>query len=81
MRPHLLAMVFEQLAPFRFRAAALLAQGGVAQHFADRHPGGFQSPDEGNPREDRSVVVALVRMVTVGIGQQANPLIVADGMG
>lgn len=45
---------------------AATAQGGVTLHLAQRHAGGFQPVYECDPGQDRRVIVALTRPVTVG---------------
>lgn len=76
-----LAVLFEQRAALRFRADAALPQGCVAQHFPDRHPSRFKTVEKFYPDQDRCVVVTLARSIPVGMGEQPDPLIVADGVG
>src|SRR3954462_3956198 len=48
---HLVPVLLEQRASHREGAVALAAKFGVALHVADRHAGGAQALQEGQPRE------------------------------
>src|SRR3954464_8368920 len=77
---HLRPMMIEQPSAFRSRRGALSPQIGVTHHLADRHSGRFQATDEGNPREDRNVVIPPSRSVSICEGYQPNTLVVAQRM-
>ncbi len=79
--PNPLAMLLEQLAALAFGSNALGAQRRVAQHLPDRHSRRFQAAEKFDPGKDGRVVVALLRSVSRGIGEQPNPLVIADRVG
>ena len=78
---HPFSMLGQQVATLRFRDDAAFPQGGVAQHLPDRHPRLFQPTEEFDPDKDGRVVVPLTGMVPVRVGEQPDPLVVADGVG
>lgn len=78
--PHLVAMRFEDCLPLPHGVITLRSQSGVAQHIPDWHPGRFQATEKSDPDENRRVVIASGRAVAIGIGQQADPLVIADGI-
>ncbi len=79
--PDAFAMLLEQLAAFSLGRRAAVPKRRVAQHLADRHPGGFQAAEKFNPGKDRCVVVALPRPIANGVGNEPDPLVVADRVG
>lgn len=81
MGAHLFPMRFQKNPPRRAGSSALIAQGRIAQHLADRHAGGLQPVQKPDPHKDRGVVVPLTRGVTVGARQQPDPLVVTERMG
>ena len=81
MEANPLAMLFQQGAAVGFRAVAALPERGVAQHLPDRHAGRLQAAEEVDPDQDGGVIVPLARAVPVGIGQEPDPLVVADRVG
>ena len=81
MGTDILAVPFQKRAALRFGADAAFAQGRVAQHVPDRHPGRFQAIEKLDPGQDRCVVVPLAGPVPVGAREQADPLVIADRIG
>ncbi|MBB4003825.1 hypothetical protein GGR03_002906 [Aurantimonas endophytica] len=76
-----LAMFFEHLPARRSGHVAFRTERRVAQHLADRHAGRFQAAEKFDPRQDGCVVVPLSRAVTISIGKQPDPLIIAKRVG
>ena len=76
-----IAMPLQQGATLDFGAGAFFPQRCVAQHLADRHSGRLEPAQELDPGQDRGVVVTLAGTIAVGVGQQPDPLIVANRVG
>ena len=81
MGADVLAVPLQKRAALRFGLGTALAQGRVAQHVPDRHPGRFQALEKVDPGQDRCIVVPLAGPVPVGARKQADPLVIADRMG
>lgn len=81
MSPNLLAMLLDQAPPFGFGADTAFPQGRIAEHLADRHAGRLQTAEKLDPDENGCVIVPLARPVPIRVGQQPDPLVIADGMG
>ena len=73
-------VALQKLVTLSLGADAALPQCCVAQHVPDRHPGRLQTAEKLDPGQDRCVVIPMARLVAVSIGQQPDPLIVADGV-
>ena len=78
---HAGTVLLQQFAAVRFRSDTLLAKRRIVQHFTYRHAGGFHSPNEFNPHQNRGVVVTSAGAVPLSIGQQPDPLVISDGVG
>lgn len=81
MGTHAFAVPFQYRASLCLGVAASIAKLRIKEHFPDRHAGRLQAPEKLDPEEDRGIVIALAGLVPVGIGQQPDPLVVADRMG
>jgi len=69
MGSNALAMCYKQLTTLGLRFFATRPEVGVAQHFPDRHPGGFEAPEKLDPYQDSRGVIPLAGGVTCGKGQ------------
>jgi len=74
-------VLLHQLATLRFRTDAFFPQSCISQHFPDRHPCRLQAIEERDPDQDRRIVITLAGLVSIGIRQQPDPLVVTDRMG
>jgi hypothetical protein len=79
--PHLFPMMLEQASTVRAGCRPLRPQIRVAEHLADRHSGGLEPAEEGDPSQDRRVVVSPSGSVPVCVGKQPDPLVVAERVG
>jgi len=78
--PDPVAMHLQDPATLALGSGPLGPQPGIAQHLADRHAGRPEMADEADPDQDALVIVAPPAPPARGIGQEADPLVVADGM-
>ena len=75
---HLVPVFLKQRPSHRDGAVALAAKFGVALHVADRHAGGAQALQEGQPREILGVVTTLAAVHARDRVKQPDALVVAQ---
>jgi hypothetical protein len=76
-----LAMLFKKFATFSLCRNTTIPQLRKAEHVPDRHSRRFQASEELDPDKNRSAVVTVTRLVPIRIGQQPDPLVIADSVG